>query len=149
METYLFVYGTLLKGMPTRMAAHLQEAAAFIGEGNIPGILVDLGSYPGAVLIPGAESRIHGHVFRLFFPEKTIQELDRYEDIGEGPSHRAPYRREIAEVNSGGAVLPCWVYVYNRDYAGLPVIPGGDYRTFLAGGSHPKHWKFMTNEEDS
>ena len=148
METNLFVYGTLLKGMPSRMAARLQEEAAFIGEGYVSGILVDLGRYPGVVLIPGAETRVYGHIFRLFFPEKTILELDRYEDVGHGTAHRAPYRREIAEVRVGDAVLPCWVYVCQMDYSGLPVISGGDYRSYLAQGSHPKHWKFMQDGED-
>lgn len=149
METYLFVYGTLLKGMPSRMAARLQEEAAFVGEGHIPGILVDLGCYPGAVLIPGVETRVYGHIFRLFFPERTIQELDRYEDVGHGAPHRAAYRREIAEAQVGGAILPCWVYVCQTDYSGLPVIAGGDYRAYLSQGGHPRHWKFMQDEEET
>ena len=140
---YLFVYGTLLKGMPTPMANFLGENASYIGEAYVPGLLVDLGRYPGAIYQPDAETLIYGHVFYLNKPDATLKILDRYEDAGIGQGSRTEYRREQVPVMMGDEAILCWIYLYNLDPIGLPVIPEGNYLEFLAKGIHPRHYEFM------
>ncbi|MFM9951234.1 MAG: gamma-glutamylcyclotransferase [Saprospiraceae bacterium] len=75
----LFVYGTLMRGMPFPIAAFLEQNAVFGEEGWLPGRLYDLGGYPGLVYLPQQQNRIYGHVFGLTNPEMVLAKLDAYE----------------------------------------------------------------------
>jgi gamma-glutamylcyclotransferase (GGCT)/AIG2-like uncharacterized protein YtfP len=107
----LFTYGTLqdplqrdvvLRSAPTRE----------IGAGSAPGVLYDLGNYPG--LVGGApDERVPGVVVELP-DEAALARLDEYEDVGNGLFVR---RRIIAHLDAGGDV-EAWVYVYNRSVRG-------------------------------
>ncbi len=57
----LFVYGTLMRGFPLHRI--LDGKAEYLGVGEVPGLLFDLGSYPAALRGPGGP--IRGEVYRL------------------------------------------------------------------------------------
>ena len=107
----LFAYGTLrdalqrdmvLRGTPTRE----------IGAASAPGVLYDLGNYPG--LVDGAPGeRVPGVVVELA-DEAALERLDVYEDVGNGLFAR---HRTTARLDTGGDV-EAWVYVYSRSVRG-------------------------------
>ena len=107
----LFAYGTLrdalqrdvvLRGAPTRE----------IGTATVPGVLYDLGNYPG--LVDGAPGeRVPGVVVELA-DETALARLDEYEDVGAGLFVR---RRATVHLDADGDV-DAWVYVYNRSVSG-------------------------------
>jgi gamma-glutamylcyclotransferase (GGCT)/AIG2-like uncharacterized protein YtfP len=107
----LFAYGTLrdalqrdviLRGAPTRE----------IGPATAPGVLYDLGNFPG--LVDGAPGeRVPGVVVELP-DDAALARLDEYEDVGAGLFVR---RRASVRLDAGDDV-EAWVYVYNRPVRG-------------------------------
>jgi len=118
-ERPLFVYGTLMRGFP--LHALLEGRAERLGDGEIPGRLLDLGRYPAA--LPGEGSRIRGEVYRLRDPA-----LWRVLDSAEGSQY---HRGEVGVRMAGGRRLTAYIYWYVGPLSrGVP-IPGGDYRAHL------------------
>lgn len=128
MEPLLFVYGTLRRGFPHPMQRDLERHAEWVDHGRLAGELFDLGGYPAAVADPGAESWVHGDLYRLFDPESAFMVLDQYEGCAPGRDD-GEYRREVRHVDSERqGTCRAWVYLYNRPVAGLPRVASGDYR---------------------
>jgi gamma-glutamylcyclotransferase (GGCT)/AIG2-like uncharacterized protein YtfP len=120
MLTDLFVYGTLRSGFGGPHAKRLAEQATCLGEAKVRGSLYRITYYPGAV----SEGRgwIHGEVWRMREPDKTLAALDDYE----GYPYEFDRATTIAQLKSG-AELPVWIYWYALDVQGKPNIPGGDF----------------------
>jgi gamma-glutamylcyclotransferase (GGCT)/AIG2-like uncharacterized protein YtfP len=136
MPDHLFVYGTLLPELAAPERREVLRRCASVGRGSLPGRLHDLGRYPALVLDHAAPGRVVGQVLRL--PERgdVLGELDGYEgfdpaDPAGGLYLRLPYDVDLDD----GSRLACWVYVYNRDPGEAPLIPGGDYLSWLDGGT--------------
>ena len=111
----LFVYGTLMRGLPLH---HVLAGSRRVGAGSIRGRLVDLGAYPGAVGDPAA--RVRGEVYRV-----TRAELWRVLDYAEGPQYE---RRRTTVRLDGGEDVTAFVYWYRGPLdRGVPIV-GGDYR---------------------
>jgi gamma-glutamylcyclotransferase (GGCT)/AIG2-like uncharacterized protein YtfP len=89
----------------------LAARAHSIGPARIPGLLYDLGDYPGAV--PG-DGTITGEIFHLLEPPSILAALDEYE----GPE----FARAVVTV--GG--FDCWIYWYVGPYP-VRLIPSGDW----------------------
>jgi gamma-glutamylcyclotransferase (GGCT)/AIG2-like uncharacterized protein YtfP len=137
----IFVYGTLLRGVPSAMAGYLEARGRYLGEAALLGYLLDLGSYPGLVYVPEGAAQVYGQVFALNDPAGTLAELDRYEGIDPQAPEAGEYRRAALPVLLEGAVAECWVYLYNYPPAGLPRIPGGDYRAYFP--QRARHVRFI------
>lgn len=125
MPEYLFVYGTLMRGL----AAHERmspERVRYVGDGTIPGALYDLGPYPALRL--GDEGMVHGEVYELV-DEAMICELDEYEGY-HGRPEICRYIRSAVPVDCSGGTLEAWVYSYNprRKLEGAVLVDSGDYR---------------------
>ncbi len=103
MSHYLFVYGTLKSDFDRRASRYLHSKSRLLGEGEIRGVLYDLGSYPALVLDASA-GNVWGEVFEIANFEEVIQVLDRYE--GE------EYRRVLTSIVVDQSSLDCWVYEY-------------------------------------
>jgi len=112
----LFAYGTLMHGFP--LHGLLAGRAESVGEGEVPGLLFDLGSYPAA--LRGAGGAIRGEVYRLADPGLWVT-LDSVEG---SQYHRGEVGVRMA---SGGQVTAC-IYWYVGSLGGAVSIPGGDYR---------------------
>jgi gamma-glutamylcyclotransferase (GGCT)/AIG2-like uncharacterized protein YtfP len=128
MPEYLFVYGTLLPGRAPRHLLGVVQELRSVGPASVPGLLYDLGEYPGAVVDQKCESSIMGHVFELPAHESLLTTLDRYE--GFDPADRAGslfVRERYEVVTSDGQSPSCWIYIYNRDPDNTQVVPHGDY----------------------
>ena len=136
MPHHLFVYGTLLPELaPAGWRGPLSRCVR-VGRGSLPGRLYDLGDYPGLVPDPSATGRVTGKVLRLPEPEDVLWVLDGYEAFDPADPAGSLFLRLPQEVDlDDGPRLACWVYVYNRDVGGAPLIPGGDYLSWLHGGT--------------
>ena len=115
-EPLLFVYGTLMRGFP--LHALLEGRADSVGEGEVAGLLFDLGRYPAALQDGGGQ--ICGEVYRLKDPG-----LLRGLDSAEGSQY---HRGEVVVRLTGGRQVTAYIYWYVRTLRWAVPIPGGDYR---------------------
>lgn len=137
----LFVYGTLRPALIHRAQAEppreLIKRVPLLGPASVPGLLFDLGDYPGFVHVdPRAASAaqetlavVVGDLVEVTADQLAV--LDAYEECG-GPSPL--YRRERIEAtrSQDGGPLDCWIYVYAQNTSHADPIPSGDYARHLA-----------------
>ena len=135
-DSYIFVYGTLRAAPDHDMSRVLERHADFVGRGRIPGILYDVGPYPGAVRKSGTRASVRGDVYRLRDSERALPILDRYEGWNETKRRSAEFKRSRILVDLGaGKKVRAWIYLYNRPTTGLPRIRSGDYLRSARPGS--------------
>ena len=115
-EPLLFVYGTLMRGFP--LHALLEGRADSVGEGEVAGLLFDLGRYPAALRDGGG--LIRGEVYRLKDPG-----LWQTLDSAEGSRY---HRGEVGVRLAGGGQVTARIYWYVGPLRRAVPIPGGDYR---------------------
>ena len=115
-EPLLFTYGTLMRGF--RLHSLLEGRADSVGEGEVAGLLLDLGCYPAA-LRDGA-GLIRGEVYRL-----KDRGLWRALDSAEGSQY---HRGEVGVRLAGGRQVTAYIYWYVGPLRRAVPIPGGDYR---------------------
>jgi len=116
----VFVYGTLKRGgiYHSLIAPHVLE----VWEGWVPGVLVDLGAYPGWVPGPG---RVWGEVLRVDRVDEALAKLDDLEDY-HGPGRPENlYERVLVKAETATAPVEAWAYRYRGPTGGRPVVPGG------------------------
>lgn len=141
----LFVYGTLrpeLVGHATTAApVDLVKRLTAAGEATVPGLLFDLGAYPG--FVPATSGREHHHDRLqpaslvvgdlLEVSEQQLATFDAYEECGgQDPLYRR--ERTTATRRRDGSRVECWIYRYCREITGRQVIASGDYAQHLADG---------------
>jgi gamma-glutamylcyclotransferase (GGCT)/AIG2-like uncharacterized protein YtfP len=115
-EQYLFVYGTLMRGFPLHRL--LEGPAAYAGNGEVTGLLFDLGRYPAA--LRDSCGTIHGELYRVGDPG-----LWRTLDSAEGSQY---HRRQVGVRVAGGRRVTAYIYWYVAPLDRAVPIPGGDYR---------------------
>jgi len=126
----LFVYGTLLPGQAPACVADLVARFRPVGPGTVPGVLVDLGSYPGLVLDNSGSGRVVGQLLELPDDDPTLlRRLDAYEGFDPAAPGTSFFRRvpTIATLADGRSAA-CDVYVYNRPTAAARAIASGDWQ---------------------
>lgn len=133
----LFVYGSLRSGFHHPAYAYISHHFILAGDARVKGRLYDMGEYPAAVPAVG-EYYIIGELYRIKHEPgfaRAMEEIDDYEGVH--PQQGAPplYRREITTVYIGGQTTTAWIYWYNREVTGRPLIASGDV---LAYRSHHK-----------
>jgi len=136
MTDLLFVYGTLRQDSRHEMYRELARHAAYIGMGRVRGTLRDLGEYPGLVDRGGGDAEVHGELYELEEPERTLALLDEYE--GCGPHDPEPHefvRKEAEVLTESPDAVRAWVYVYNGDPTEGDLIATGDYLNRMGPGA--------------
>ena len=125
-RSYLFVYGTLMRGQKSHRELMRNGDARFAGAAKIQGELYKLRNmnYPGAVPTAQPDSFVHGQLYVLRNPEPTLQSLDEFEGCGEGL-----FRRVIADVWTRGRTVKAWTYFYARPLQQADLVPGGKYES--------------------
>jgi len=123
----LFVYGTLRSGSGHAMHAELAHVAALVGKAVFRGRLYRIRHYPGAVASDDPADRVHGEVYRLHDPARTIPALDEYEGCGPGFGDSQFERIETAVALASRDTLRAWIYVYRKPTRGLTRIVAGDF----------------------
>ena len=114
MSEYLFVYGRLLPGRAPKGIAGVVAKLRRLGTATVPGVLYNLGQYPGAVLGPASGKRISGAIFRLPRDPAVLKKLDEYEEFDPANPDKSLFVRKRCRVAlATGRILNCWIYEYN------------------------------------
>ncbi|MEA3016206.1 MAG: hypothetical protein QOI38_928 [Sphingomonadales bacterium] len=118
----VFLYGSLRRDEPMFRELGLSRALEFLGESAFPGVLYDLGDYPGAV--PG-DGLVFGELYRI--TDTTIlAALDKYEEFDPNRIERSLFLRRAVPIPGRGEA---WVYFYNgAPSGGDRRIASGDWR---------------------
>jgi len=128
----LFVYGTLRPAVDLPRIRHLVARLRPIGAGRVPGRLVYLGSYPGAVVDPASGGFILGDVVELA-DETILADIDAYEEFDPQRPQAGEYLRRMRSVEvADGRRLDCWIYELQEVPSHAVAIAGGDYIAWLA-----------------
>ncbi len=105
--SYLFTYGTLMKG---QRACYRLENSRYVADAVLHGYgLYETGSYPAAVPVEGFD--VYGEVYEI--DDETLRDCDEYE--GEGDL----YIRKLLEAEAQDRTYDAWVYEYNRSVKGM------------------------------
>jgi gamma-glutamylcyclotransferase (GGCT)/AIG2-like uncharacterized protein YtfP len=130
----LFVYGSLRSGFHSPVYEYISRFFKFIGEAKVRGNLFDMGSYPA-----GIATNDHNFIVGELYQAKNehefswaIGQLDDYEGVTVEPDEVQLYRREIVEVHLNGQVTHAWIYWYNGEVSGRPVITSGDLMQYMS-----------------
>ena len=124
----LFVYGSLRRGFQNPAFKYIHDHFDFAGDAKVKGILYDLGDYPAAVPTKD-EKFITGELYSIRNVDEfswTIAQLDDYEGTEPEAGDKAMYRRELATIYINSKPTMAWIYWYNDDVSGKPVIHSGD-----------------------
>jgi len=109
------VYGSLRSEFGNRYALELRAEAELVGRATVMGSIFRIGRYPGYRAQPAG--LVHGEVWRLRDPERTLAMLDEYEG-----SH---YRRVLTPTSIPG--VEAWIYAYLDDVEAGRRIEAGDF----------------------
>ena len=133
MTDYLFAYGTLAAEKSPGEVASAVKKLRCLGEGFIFGRLYDLGDYPGAKLRSEANEKVFGKIFELPADRTVLNKLDNYEGFDPARPAESLFVRKRTSINrSNRQRLNGWVYEFNGDVTGCPVIESGSYSKISA-----------------
>ncbi len=129
----LFVYGSLRSGFNHPAYAYISTHFTLMGSAKVKGKLYDLGEYPAA-LPTHDEYYIIGELYQLKEEQEfswAIAQIDDYEGINPEPGEAALYKRELTTVYINGQTTTAWIYWYNNNIEGKPLIASGDVLDYL------------------
>jgi gamma-glutamylcyclotransferase (GGCT)/AIG2-like uncharacterized protein YtfP len=129
----LFVYGSLRNGFHNPMYEYISRHFKFLGPAKVKGKLFNMGDYPAGV--PASEDVfITGELYVANSNSEfdwAIGQLDDYEGVTPEQDEPQLYRREMAEIFINGNTTPAWIYWYNGDISGKPLIASGDMMEYM------------------
>lgn len=129
----LFVYGSLRSGFKSHAYEYISRFFSLVSEARVRGKLIDMGSYPAG--IPTNDNHfIVGELYEIKNKDEfswAIGQLDDYEGMSVEFDEVQLYRREVTEAFVNGQVIHAWIYWYNGDVSGRPVIASGDILEYL------------------
>lgn len=129
----LFVYGSLRSGFHNPMYEYISRFFTLVSKAKVRGKLIDMGSYPAG--IPSNDNHfIIGELYQVNNESEfswAIGQLDDYEGVSVEPDEVQLYRREITEVHLNGQITQAWIYWYNGDASGKPVVASGDMMEYM------------------
>ncbi len=132
------------------MAELLRSRARPLGAATLTGILLDLGSYPGAIpsaapgaspgsspgsspaasssAAPASRDVVHGELYELdpAHESRTLLALDDYEGYDPEDPVRSLFVRIAYPIQHAGTTSAAWVYFFNGDPATGHEIASGD-----------------------
>lgn len=109
-------------------AKFIRKNCTLIEEGSIPGMLFDLGTYPGAVFDPSSSSLVFGEVYRIDQNEEDlVRFLDEFERVGTQFKQPNEYIRKMVPVTTNNGIIEASSYLYNWNLDGLKLIESGRY----------------------
>jgi gamma-glutamylcyclotransferase (GGCT)/AIG2-like uncharacterized protein YtfP len=130
----LFVYGSLRKGFHHPAYNYISRYFSFVCNARIKGVLYDMGNFPAAT--PTAEETlIVGELYTIKNEQEffwAIEQLDDYEGLHVEAEEKPLFKRAITDVYIDvNEKTRAWVYWYNEDTTGKPVITSGDVLEYL------------------
>ena len=130
---HLFVYGSLRSGFRSPVYEYISRFFEFIGNARVKGKLYDMGSYPGGVPTTD-DGYIIGELYKIQDEAEfswAIGQLDDYEGVNVESDEVQLYRRELTDVFINDGIIRAWIYWYNGEVSGRPVIVSGDLMEYL------------------
>jgi gamma-glutamylcyclotransferase (GGCT)/AIG2-like uncharacterized protein YtfP len=128
----LFVYGSLRSGFKHPAYEYVSKYFQLVSTAKVKGCLFDMGNFPAA--LPCTEDAfIIGELYELKPGADfnwAIEQLDDYEGINPEEGEKALYRREPTTVFYDNENTTAWIYWFNGDVEGHPVIASGDVLQF-------------------
>lgn len=124
----LFVYGSLRSHFRSPAYEYIARYFNLVGEGTVNGKIFDMGEYPAAIPLNDG-SLIKGELYTIKNEREfawAICQLDDYEGLHVEANESPLYRREIIDVNLEESTTAAWIYWFNGDVSGMPVVPSGD-----------------------
>ena len=127
---HIFFYGTLMRTFPLRARVGIDDWLEYVGDGRVPGVLFDLGTYPG--LVVDASSEVCGEVYKILNPVELFTHIDPIEDYRVMAPHEGQYIRQTMNATlDDGREKTVWCYVYNHPLPLSGQIKDGDYRHYV------------------
>lgn len=115
------------------MYEYISRFFTLVSKAKVRGKLIDMGSYPAG--IPSNDNHfIIGELYQVNNESEfswAIGQLDDYEGVSVEPDEVQLYRREITEVHLNGQITQAWIYWYNGDASGKPVVASGDMMEYM------------------
>jgi gamma-glutamylcyclotransferase (GGCT)/AIG2-like uncharacterized protein YtfP len=130
----LFVYSSLRRGFQHGAYEYVKQYFNFVCDAKIKGYLNDLGNKPVATPTED-DSFIIGELFELNTDDASyvFGQLDDYEGLVTETGDTPIYRRDLTTVYIDDNIISvAWVYWYNGDVSGTPVISSGDVLEYLS-----------------
>lgn len=130
MPSYVLLYGTLIAGEAGHQALGLSRRLTPLGVRTVPGLLFDLGAYPG--LVPG-DGVVTAELYRIDDPA-VLADLDAFEGCDDGDPEATGFRRvRVPVALETGEVAQAWIYVYRGSLSDASMIPSGSWRCHVQG----------------
>src|SRR5438045_3803300 len=125
----LFIYSSLRKGFHQDVFHYITQFFSFVSNAKVNGVLSMVGDYPVATPAIG-DYFIRGELYKInkeYLFSWVFGQLDEYEGLDVEQDEQSSYRRELTTVyNDDGSVTNAWIYWFNGDVSGRPVISSGD-----------------------
>lgn len=126
---HLFVYGSLRKGFHLTTYKYVSDFFGFVCTAKVRGIVSEIDGEFFATpcdencFVKGELYKLNdGHNFSYVFGQ-----LDDYEGLDVEQGEQPVYRRDVVTVyDENGISSAAWVYWFNGDVSGKPVITSGD-----------------------
>lgn len=126
MNPNLFVYGSLMSTSRHPMGDRLRREARLVGEATIEGKLYRISWYPGLAVGGQSGERVHGEVYALRAPARSLVWLDEYEGLVPANPDAGDYERVERPVRlATGETVTTWVYAFRGDTTKLAPVPSG------------------------
>ncbi len=129
----LFVYGSLRSGFRSSAYEYISRFFNFTGEARVRGKLFDMGIYPAGIPT-NDNSFIIGELYTIKNESEfswAMGQLDDYEGVSVEPDEVQLYKRALTEVIVNETVTHAWIYWYNGDTSGRPLIASGDLMQYM------------------
>jgi gamma-glutamylcyclotransferase (GGCT)/AIG2-like uncharacterized protein YtfP len=124
----LFVYGTLRRASGTAVQRTLADEADFVSSATFCGKMFLIDGYPGVIASENPEDIVHGDLYRLRRPERSLAWIDRYEQCGGRFPSPEEYQRQIRQITLPDATAcEAWIYLYNHPVDGRERVMSGDF----------------------
>jgi gamma-glutamylcyclotransferase (GGCT)/AIG2-like uncharacterized protein YtfP len=130
---HLFVYGSLRSGFHSPAYEYISRYFNFAGDAKVKGRLYDLGEYPAAVPVD-TDDFIIGELYVIKNQSEyswAIGQLDDYEGVDVEEGETQLYRRELADIYIDDKIVKAWIYWYNGDVSGKPLVGSGDILDYM------------------
>lgn len=102
----------------------------FWGEAKIRAELYRLrgGAFPAAVRTTKLDRFVHGELYSLLDPDRTLQRIDEIEGCNAGL-----FERDVVDVWQNGDIRKAWTYFYCQAVSNAEQLPDGKFRPGRAG----------------
>lgn len=131
---FLFVYASLLSGFKSPAYEYISRYFKLRGPATVTGTIYDMGTFP--VGTPHDTGHlIRGELYEIKNPKELsfiLAQLDDYEGLYPDDGEDIYYKRDLvtATLENDGEVI-AWIYWYNKDVKGKPVIESENLLDYL------------------